>query len=865
MSFHDVISKLREKPNRYPKGPLSRHTGNFLDSRMLEQAAIGLGLKTVRLDRNNLRVDGHGLSGVFYRNLFSTTSLSDRRLTNDKNLTKLLLSINGLPVPQGGKFVDYNRALACMRRLGKVAVKPLAGSLGRGVTAGIETEADFAQAWAEARAIGSRPGVVIVEEFVPGVDIRVMVVGGKAVGAIYRMPANVTGDGHRSIRELIEARNEIRRKIPYYATRLIPLDASVAYQLAKLGMDFDTVPPEGQEVRLQAKANLSAGGDGFDITDHIHPELMALCERAMDAFPRAGHGGVDLLCEDFTRPPEGQRHTILELNLNNEIAMHRYPLFGTPRNLAVDIVRHYCTEGGHLARTRDRPDEYRQVVCTIPGIGDDAAVRDEIDQRAGTFGLDATWLDTGESDLAIRLNGSRSDLELLLLWMHQHPRLATTLQHMSIRNMAQTPTDQPNAAALPAAAGGQAAPAATATPAAKYPEGTLTGLALIKFTRRKILEQHLLVQEARKRGIEVWMPARFRLSLRHDGREFHFVKCTGTVNSTLANKVCLDKAVTSQFLRGSGVDSPENCVFTDDSADRAWAWAQSLLPVVLKPVDGIKGRDVYVEISDRDDFFRIYATLRQKGYSRVLCEKFLEGESYRFTVVGNRLVAAYKRRRAQVVGNGTDTVADLIRQDAQLRARNPRYSDVLLSVDDPRLLETLRAQGIGPGDVPADGQVVILSNVMNRSAGATLVDATPEITGQMRRWIERASKCIPGLALAGWDVIQSPDGRLWVLEINHNPAFATHFHIWDGQPRNVAIPLMDLMFPATAAKPAVPPGKSTSKVKAKRPAGRNGSTATVAPAPARPAAAAPSPEPAAAAAPAGAGDSPQPALAPLPA
>lgn len=448
----DVEAVLREHVNSYPGAEFGKHTGLRLDSRILERACRKLGVKAVRFGSSQLLIEGEEVSGMFHGNMFSTTPYVDRCLTHDKPFTKLFLRLGGVPVPRGRFFAcndkGFDDALRFMHMTGRVAVKPFRGSLGRGVTAGVGTEEDFRRAWQEALERTSKR--IIVEEFVPGDDIRIMVVGGRACGAILRKPAHVIGDGRSTIKQLVDSKNRLRKKNPYYASRLIPQDESTSFQLQKQEYTWETVPPAGQEVRLQAKANLSAGGDGFDITDYVHSDILELCERAMAVFPQAGHGGVDVIAEDFTRPLADQRAAILELNLNNEIAMHLFPLHGKSRDLAVPIVEHYCTGGGHAAKMHDLSDRRCAVDLILPRPGgrDDPETEcfAELAALAAQEHVQCRRIAADDARIGASLTGKRRDVTRFLFLLRLHELFGPTISAAEILHR------DPDAAARPAAA-----------------------------------------------------------------------------------------------------------------------------------------------------------------------------------------------------------------------------------------------------------------------------------------------------------------------------------------------------------------------------------------------------------------------------
>lgn len=332
--------------------------------------------------------------------------------------------------------------------------------------------------------------------------------------------------------------------------------------------------------------------------------------------------------------------------------------------------------------------------------------------------------------------------------------------------------------------------------------------ALLKLLQRRHLEQYLLVRAAREMGISFRGGRSLNLFLQYNGISHHYRRARGTGNSRLAVKVSSSKILMSNLLRTSGVNSPEGCVFRKGDLERAWAWARDILPVVLKPMNGIAGRDVHVELADRDAFEAAFNAVAARN-RYILCEKFVPGETYRFTVINNTFAAAYKREYAQVIGDGQSTIAQLIDAGNVRRRQNPRYRKVILKQDDPRIATTLARQGHALDTILPDGAVARLTTVMNRSAGATLVDASDEISASDKAWIENAASKVPGLMVAGWDVVRAPDGGLHILEANDNPAFASHYYIWRGKRRDLAPLMLKALFgiedgAPDAGRPVVP-------------------------------------------------------------
>jgi len=258
-------------------------------------------------------------------------------IAQDKQLTKHLLEAAGVPVPQGRVATDIEDAWAAMQDIGAaVVVKPQDGNQGKGVTVNVATRAQLDTAFATAAEYGS---AVIVERFVPGHDFRLLVVGDRLVAAARRDPPQVTGDGARTVRELVDAVNSDPRRSDGHATSLtrIRLDDIACARLALQGLTPDAVPARGMRVILRNNANLSTGGTATDVTDDVHPELAA---RAVAAAQMIGLdiAGIDIVCETMQKPLEEQAGAVVEVNAAPGLRMHLAPSFGKCRAVGEAVI-----------------------------------------------------------------------------------------------------------------------------------------------------------------------------------------------------------------------------------------------------------------------------------------------------------------------------------------------------------------------------------------------------------------------------------------------------------------------------------------------------------------------------------------------
>lgn len=168
---------------------------------------------------------------------------------------------------------------------------------------------------------------VLIEEFIKGKEYRFLVIDDEVVGILHRVPANVIGDGEKTISELVEIKNQRFIKRKGYVTPLekIRLEENAALFLKQQGKDFNYIPKKDEIVYLRENSNISTGGDSVDYTDDIPQKFKKI---AVNAARAAGAKicGVDMMLEDYS--DENTNYAIIELNFNPAIHIHSYPYKG---------------------------------------------------------------------------------------------------------------------------------------------------------------------------------------------------------------------------------------------------------------------------------------------------------------------------------------------------------------------------------------------------------------------------------------------------------------------------------------------------------------------------------------------------------
>jgi GNAT-family acetyltransferase (TIGR03103 family) len=194
-----------------------------------------------------------------------------------------------------------------------VVVKPARGEQGNGVSVGIRDPRGLEQAVGRARALC---GDVIVEEFVSGEDLRIIVIGYEVVAAAVRRPPAVVGTGRHTVKQLIEKYSR-RRRAATGGESSIPVDDETVRCVREAGHSLDSVLDAGVEVVVRKTANLHTGGTIHDVTAELHPELGDVAETAARALE------IPVVGLDFIVDAVGEnRYVVIEANERPGLANH---------------------------------------------------------------------------------------------------------------------------------------------------------------------------------------------------------------------------------------------------------------------------------------------------------------------------------------------------------------------------------------------------------------------------------------------------------------------------------------------------------------------------------------------------------------
>ncbi|MEM1427518.1 MAG: Mur ligase family protein, partial [Cyanobacteria bacterium P01_H01_bin.130] len=225
-------------------------------------------------------------------------------------------------------------------------------------------------------------------------------------------------------------------------------------------------------------------------------------------------------------------------------------------------------------------------------------------------------------------------------------------------------------------------------------------------------------------------------------------------------------------------------------------------PIVLKPLDGNHGRGITLDIQDWATAEEAYDLAKAESKSQtVMVERFYRGNDHRVLVVNGKVVAVAERVPAHVVGDGQSTIQELIDETNRDPRRGDGHDNVLTRIVVNRSTEQLlEGRGYTLDTILGDREMCYLRATANLSTGGIAIDRTDEIHPSNIWLAERIVKII-GLDIAGIDIVTPDISRPLrevdgvVVEVNAAPGFRMHVQPSQGIPRNVAEPVMNMLFP----------------------------------------------------------------------
>lgn len=271
--------------------------------------------------------------------------------------------------------------------------------------------------------------------------------------------------------------------------------------------------------------------------------------------------------------------------------------------------------------------------------------------------------------------------------------------------------------------------------------------------------------------------------------------------STIATSLASDKEGTHSILKDMGLPVPKQSMFTNE--DEAVSAVNRMgYPVVVKPLDANHGRGISINLTNDEQVREAFHVAREQGRSRyVLAESFVTGYDHRMLVVNNELIAVAKRVPGHVVGDGKKSIAELIDIVNSDPRRGIGHEKVLTRLElDAQAKRLMQDAGYTEKTRLKKDEVFFLRSTANLSTGGTAIDLTDVVHPDNREMAVRAVRAV-GLDIGGVDFITDDITHSYkdvggaIVEVNAGPGFRMHVAPSEGEPRDVAGKVLDMLYP----------------------------------------------------------------------
>ncbi|PKP50637.1 MAG: cyanophycin synthetase, partial [Bacteroidetes bacterium HGW-Bacteroidetes-12] len=309
-----------------------------------------------------------------------------------------------------------------------------------------------------------------------------------------------------------------------------------------------------------------------------------------------------------------------------------------------------------------------------------------------------------------------------------------------------------------------------------------------------------IIDEAVSRGIPWIRLNKYSLCQLGYGENQKRIQATVTSQtSSIGVELACDKEDTKYLLEQAEIPVPKGeIVKSEDGLESALSSIG--YPIVIKPVNGNHGRGITTNITNKENALIAYRAAKNVSRS-VIVERYITGDDYRVLVINYKLVAAAKRTPARVIGDGKSTIEQLIEEVNKHPKRGYGHEKVLTYITiDEMTLTILKNKKLTVKSVLKKNEILDLKDTANLSTGGTAEDVTDIVHPYNIFMCERIARII-GLDVCGIDIMTSsiseplPETNGAVLEVNAAPGFRMHLDPAEGLARNIAAPVIDMLFP----------------------------------------------------------------------
>lgn len=338
------------------------------------------------------------------------------------------------------------------------------------------------------------------------------------------------------------------------------------------------------------------------------------------------------------------------------------------------------------------------------------------------------------------------------------------------------------------------------------PQGWVTGLSMPT-------SAELTLIAAEKYGITYReIPGTRILELTYNGKKSYFQAQNPFAESCIALYATQNKSVEKSLLLDAGLTVAKGFTILKSDGKEYWkeVFDNVSKPMVLKPTHGTQGQNVFTNIQTYEEFERIVSMIlpiHPSMYAGVIAEEMFQGEEYRILVSNEKVIGITNRKPANVVGDGSSTLQQLIdKKNADPRRKDdPNNFLVTIKVDE-HVMAHITSQNLTLESVVPAGQQIFLRKNSNISTGGDSIDVTDIAHASVKEIALRAVQSVPGLLFAGIDFMtkditaeQTPDSYI-IVEVNDSPGYSIHDMPYEGKNRHAADEFLKILFPELEIK-----------------------------------------------------------------
>lgn len=307
---------------------------------------------------------------------------------------------------------------------------------------------------------------------------------------------------------------------------------------------------------------------------------------------------------------------------------------------------------------------------------------------------------------------------------------------------------------------------------------------------------NIILDNAKKLGIKTRQIKNTGVyELKYKKKTIHIIQRTlrNSAITTIAQDVCELKNISKNIFKNNNINTPKWKEFYEDAkvSQIQLELKKLKFPIVIKPNDGICGKDIQVGVKNISEAVKILKKL-QKKHKLILAEEMFIGDEIRVLATRSRVIAASIRRPASVLGDGKHTIKQLV------KIKNKTRTFILKPLKINQ--EVVKKQGYKLDSIPKKGTRVFVQGVSNVALGGDTIDLTDKLHPSIKKLAIKSIKSLPDVKYAGLDFMTKDytkaqnKNTYTIIEANAFPMISMHYKPFKGKPINTAREILKELF-----------------------------------------------------------------------